>query len=174
MKVRLREWKRKDAKDLAFIANNKKIWDNVRDRLPFPYSEKDAKEWLDLVNKQDIVTTFCVEADGRVAGSIGLVLKDDVYRKSIEIGYFIGEEFWGKGIATEAVRLLLEHISVNFDAVRIYAEVFAYNKSSMRVLEKNGFYLECVRKKAAFKNNQVVDDYVFVKFPGEEDGVENH
>ena len=163
MKVILREWKRSDADALAAIANNKKIWDNVRDRLPFPYTKKDAKEWLELVKKQKIVTTFCVEVDGELAGSIGVTLRDDVYRKTAEIGYFIGEEYWGKGVATEAIKQMVNYLQKKFDIVRIYAEVFEFNKASMKALEKNGFYLECVRKKAAFKNNMIVDDCVWVK-----------
>lgn len=163
MNVILREWKRSDVEALAKIANNKNIWNNVRDRLPYPYTEKDAKEWIALVKKQKIVTTFCIEANGNLAGSIGLILKDDVYKKTAEIGYFIGEDYWGKGIASEAVRQLIVYIQKNFDIVRLYAEVFEYNKASMRVLEKNGFYLESIRKKAAFKNNVIVDDYVWVK-----------
>jgi len=163
MKVVLREWKKSDSTALAKIANNKKIWDNVRDRLPYPYTEQDAKEWLALVKKQKIVTTFCIEADGELAGSIGFTLKEDVYRKSAEIGYFIGENFWGQGIATEAIRQLVGYIEENFDLVRIYAEVFEHNKASMKVLEKNGFYLESIRKKAAIKNNIVINDFVWVK-----------
>jgi len=163
MKVTLREWKKSDAEELAKIANNKKIWDNVRDRLPYPYTKKDAKEWLSLVRQQERTTTFCVEADGAMAGSVGFTMKEDVYRKSVEIGYFIAEKFWGKGIATEAIRQLVEYIEKNFDVVRIYAEVFEYNKASMKVLEKNGFYLECIRKKAAIKNNVILDDYVWVR-----------
>jgi len=137
MRVILRDWKKSDAAPLARIANNKKIWDNVRDRLPYPYTEKDAKEWLALVRKQKKITTFCVEADGDVVGSVGFTLKDDVYRKNAEIGYFIGEEYWKTGIATEAVRQLVDYIEKNFDVVRIYAEVFEYNKDSMKVIEKN-------------------------------------
>jgi ribosomal-protein-alanine N-acetyltransferase len=163
MTVVLREWRKSDIKPLAKIANNKKIWDNVRDILPHPYTEKDAKGWINLVKKQEVVTTFCIEANNEVAGSIGCTLKEDVYRKTIELGYFIAEEYWGKGIATEAVRQMVDYIEKNFDVVRIYAEVFDYNKASMKVLEKNGFYLESVRKKAAFKNGQVVDDCVWVK-----------
>jgi RimJ/RimL family protein N-acetyltransferase len=98
-----------------------------------------------------------------LVGSIGVTLRDDVYRKTAEIGYFIGEEYWGKGIATEALRQMLLHVQKNFDVVRIFAEVFEYNKASMKALEKNGFYLECVRKKAAIKNNVILDDYVWVK-----------
>ena len=163
MHVTLREWKRSDADALAAIANNKKIWDNVRDRLPFPYTKKDAKEWLDLVKKQKIVTTFCIDVDGKLVGSIGVTLKDDVYRKTAEIGYFIAEEYWGRGIATEAVKQMVSYVQKKFDIVRIYAEVFEHNKASMKALEKNGFYLECIRKKAAFKNNMILDDYVWVK-----------
>jgi RimJ/RimL family protein N-acetyltransferase len=163
MKVTLREWKRSDADALAAIANNKKIWDNVRDRLPYPYTKKDAKEWLELVKKQKTVTTFCIEVDGNLAGSIGVTLKDDVYRKTVELGYFIAEEYWGRGIATEAIRQMVSYVRKEFDIVRIYAEVFEYNKGSMKALEKNGFYLECIRKRGAFKNNVVLDDHVWVK-----------
>ena len=163
MKVILRQWKRSDASALAHIANNKKIWDNVRDKLPHPYSKKHAKNWLALVKKQEKVTTFCVEADGELVGSIGVNLKDDVYRKTAEIGYFIGEEYWGKGIATEAIGQMVHYVHKHFDVLRIYAEVFEYNKASMRALEKNGFYLECIRKKAAIKNSLILDDYVWVK-----------
>src|SRR4029078_1681399 len=124
MKAILREWKRSDAEKLAKIANNKKVWDNVRDRLLYPYTKKDAQEWLELAKKERTATTFCIEADGQLAGSIGVILKDDVYRKTAEIGYFVGEEYWGKGIATEALKQMLDYIQKQFDVVRIYAEVF--------------------------------------------------
>jgi RimJ/RimL family protein N-acetyltransferase len=163
MKVNLREWRKSDADALSKIANNKKIWDNVRDKLPYPYTIKDAKKWLALVKKQKVVTTFCIEANDEIAGSIGFTLKEDVYRKNAELGYFVGEKFWGKGIATEAVKQMVNYIQTNFDVVRICAEVFEYNKASMKVLEKNGFYLETVRKKAAFKNNVILDDFIWVK-----------
>jgi RimJ/RimL family protein N-acetyltransferase len=163
MKVSLREWKKSDAASLTKIANNRKIWDNVRDQLPHPYTKKDAKNWLALVKKQKKITTFCIEADGEMAGSIGFTLKEDVYRRTAEIGYFIAEEYWGNGIATEAIKQLVEYIENNFDIVRIYAEVFEYNKASMKVLEKNGFYLESVRKRAAIKNNVIINDFVWVK-----------
>src|SRR5215831_16641354 len=163
MSVILRKWKRSDAESLAKIANNKKIWDNVRDRLPYPYTKRDAQEWLELAKKEKTATTFCIESDGQMAGSIGVILKDDVYRKTAEIGYFVGEEFWGKGIATEAVGQMVDYIKKQFDVVRIFAEVFEYNKASMKVLEKNGFYLECIRKRSVIKNNVIVDDYVWVK-----------
>lgn len=98
-----------------------------------------------------------------LAGSAGCLLKDDINRRSIEIGYFIGEDFWGKGIATEAVKLITDYAAKEFKPVRIYAEVFEHNKASMRVLQKNGFYLEGIYRKAVVKNDVVMDDYVWVK-----------
>ena len=163
MNVSLRKWKRSDADALAKIANNKNIADNLRDMFPFPYKKKDAKQWIERVKQEGVTTNFCIELAGEVAGSIGFVLKEDVYRKNIEIGYFISEEFWGRGIATQAMRQALEYIEKKFDPVRIYAEVFEHNKASMKVLEKNGFYLEGVRKKAVIKNGVVMDDHVWVR-----------
>jgi RimJ/RimL family protein N-acetyltransferase len=161
--ISLRAWKREDAQALAAIANNRNIWNNLRDQLPSPYTVNDAQDWIAHCREQKPVINFAIIHNGEVAGSIGCVPKVDVYRKSMEIGYFVGEHFWGKGIATEAVRILLEYIAKHFDVTRIYAEVFSYNKASMKVLQKNGFYLESIRRKAAYKNKKIIDDYVWVK-----------
>ncbi len=161
--VHLRPWKPEDAGALAAICNSRKIWINVRDNFPHPYTITNAVSWIAFNKDKQPVDNFAIIYDFQLAGSIGIITKDDIYRKSIEIGYFIGEHFWGKGIATEAVGQLLQYISSHFDAIRIYAEVFDNNKASMRVLEKNGFHLESIRKKAVIKNNVVQDDYVWVK-----------
>ena len=161
----IRPWKKEDASALASIANNKKIWLNVRDRFPHPYTISEALQWIGHTAEQKPTQTFAVIYNGDVAGSVGILLKEDVYKKSVEVGYFIGEPFWGKGIATKAVALILEYIRQEMDVTRIYAEVFESNKASMRVLEKSGFLLEGIRKKAVFKNNVVMDDYVWVLLP---------
>ncbi len=161
--VTIRTWRREDAAALAVVANNRKIWLNVRDRFPHPYSITNAVEWIAHALKHSPAENLAILYKGSVAGSVGLLLKEDVYRKSIEIGYFIGEAYWGKGVATKAVELLLGHISLHFMVVRIYAEVFEHNKASMRVLEKNGFSLESIRKKSVIKNHVLMDDYVWVK-----------
>ena len=135
----------------------------MRDFFPTPYTVLDAEQWLDSIRKTRPFLNFAILYQGRIAGNIGIVPKEDVYRMSVEIGYFIGEEFWGKGIATEATRLLVEYIEQEFTIVRIYAEVFETNKASMRVLQKNGFYLEGIRRKAVIKNGEIMDDYVWVK-----------
>ena len=164
MKVILRQWNEGDIELLAKLANNKNIADNMRDRFPDPYTLKDAKEWIALNNKRDPATNFAIEVDGELAGGCGMMLLKDVYRHSAEVGYWIAEPFWGKGVATEAIKLLLEKINKNFPPIiRVYAEIFEYNKASMRVLEKNGFHLESIRQKAVTKNNVIIDDHVWVK-----------
>lgn len=162
-KIVLRPWQKEDAQALAAIANNRQVWDNVRDYFPTPYTVLDAEQWLESIRTIHPVQNFAILYQGRIAGNIGIVPKDDVYRMNVEIGYFVGEEFWGKGIATEATRLLVEYIKQEFNVVRIYAEVFETNKASMRVLQKNGFYLEGIRRKAVIKNGVIMDDYVWVK-----------
>lgn len=165
--VKLRQWRREDAAQLAAIANNKKIWLNVRDRFPHPYTIADALQWIAFCNTQNPLQNFAIEIDHQIAGSIGIITKEDVYRRSIEIGYFIGELFWSRGIATKAVGLLMNHIIKEHDPIRVWAEVFEHNKASMRVLEKNGFILESIRKKSVFKNNLVLNDHVWVRLTGE-------
>jgi RimJ/RimL family protein N-acetyltransferase len=161
--VILRPWKYDDAEALVGIANNKNIWNNVRDRLPSPYTINDAKDWIAFTVLQNPKTNFAVAYNGVLAGSAGCILKDDINRRSIEIGYFIGEDFWGKGIATEAVKLIAAYAVKEFNPVRMYAEVFENNKASMRVLQKNGFYLEAIHRRSVIKNKVVMDDYVWVK-----------
>ena len=107
---------------------------------------------------------MAITLNGKITGSVGVTPKEDVYRKSIEVGYFVAEEYWGNGIATAAVSLIIDYIKSHFDIVRIYAEVFGHNTASMKVLEKNGFHLEGIREKAVVKNNLIMDDYVWVKF----------
>lgn len=162
--VQIRPWKPEDASALASICNNRKIWLNVRDRFPHPYTVANAIEWITFTIRQKPIQNMAIIYNGKVAGSIGVMPKDDVYRKSIEIGYFIAEEMWGKGIASAAVALLLNYIKKHFDVIRIYAEVFDHNIPSMKVLEKNGFHLEGVRERAVVKDNVIMDDHVWVKF----------
>ncbi|MEP6465964.1 MAG: GNAT family N-acetyltransferase [Parafilimonas sp.] len=161
--ILLRPWKKEDAKQLAYIANNKKIWNNLRDSIPQPYTIADAEKWVAHCSSQKPVLSFAVIYKSALAGSIGCVPKTDVYHKTMEIGYFIGEDYWNLGVATQAVRILLSYIKTGFDVVRLYAEVYAQNKASMHVLRNNGFYLESIRRKSAIKNNILLDDYVWVK-----------
>jgi RimJ/RimL family protein N-acetyltransferase len=165
MQVTLRHWQKKDRFILAALANNIRIWNNVRDRLPHPYTIQHAGAFIKYCRKQDPSPVLAIEVEGQLAGCIGLELQDDISRISAELGYWIGEPYWGRGVATEAVKQMMEYIFEAFPVLsRIYAKVFEYNKASMNVLERNGFHLESVQKKSAIKNNEIIDEYVWVKF----------
>lgn len=163
METVIRQWKNEDLQKLVSQANNINVWNNLRNYFPHPYTEEHGKAWLEKVVDALPAINMAIEADGKLVGGIGLILNGDVYIKSAEIGYWLGEQYWGKGLATEAVRQMTEYAFYYFDLVRLYAEVFETNKASMRVLEKNGYYLEGVRRKAVFKNNVLMDDYIWVK-----------
>ena len=164
MKVIIRPWKKEDKKPLLQLVNNKKIWDNVRDILPYPYTAKDAAEWLKLNVGIIPALNFVIEVDGKFAGSIGIVPGEDVHRCNIEIGYWLGEPYWNKGVTTEAIRLMTDLIWNDYpEVIRVFANVYEHNKASMQALLKNDFYLEAVHKKAVIKNNVLMDEYLWVK-----------
>src|SRR5215472_15396719 len=134
MKIDLSAWSQDDILSLTQYANNMNVWNTLRDSFPHPYTQQNAEEWISLNLHADTITNFSIRVEGEVVGGAGLLLKSDVYRKNAEIGYWLGEPFWGKGITTEAVRQLANYIFSNFDVTRIYAEIFSNNPASMRVL----------------------------------------
>lgn len=155
----IREWKVSDAKALAGLLNDKKILDNLRDGLPYPYTESDALWYINSCLSADKNEQFCfaVAYNDKVVGSIGIFRQGNIHFRTAELGYYIGAEYWGKGIMTESVRLACERVFDNTDIVRIYAEPFAENTASCRVLEKNGFVLEGIMRKNAYKNGTYRD-----------------
>ncbi|WP_350286105.1 GNAT family protein [uncultured Croceitalea sp.] len=162
-KTEIRPLRLSDKVELARLANNKNIWNNLRDHIPFPYEEDDAEIFITLTIEEEPQRTFGIAHNGQLSGIIGLVLQKDVYQKSAEIGYWIGEPFWGKGIATKAVELISEYAFDKLNLNRIYTGVFEYNIASMKVLEKNGFKKEGVFKNAIFKNGKVCDEHRFYR-----------
>ena len=163
MAVIIRKWNEDDIPSLVKHANNINIWNNLRNYFPQPYTTEHAELWIRNSLVETPLINFAIDLDGEAIGGIGLIFNTDVYVLSAEIGYWIGEDFWGKGITTEGIRQMVEYTFYYFDIIRIYAEVFENNKASMRTLEKNGFYLEGVRRKSVFKNNILMDDYIWVK-----------
>jgi ribosomal-protein-alanine N-acetyltransferase len=158
----LRPWSVKDADRLAVIANNKNISDNLRDGFPFPYSLADAHTWLNsVIPVNDPPRFFAIISNDHLAGSIGIVTKEDIYRKNVEIGYFLDERFWGKGIISKAVKAATAYAFSQFDIVRVYAEPYADNPASRRVLEKAGFICEAVFRKNVIKNGIVKDSCIY-------------
>ncbi|MDT7828060.1 GNAT family protein [Pricia sp. S334] len=159
VEIILRTLKPSDKTQIALLANNKKIWDNVRDAFGHPYTEKNAEEFIQRQAKSDTEDVFAIDCQGELCGLIGLILQNDIYRKSAEIGYWIGEPFWGKGIVTKAIELITIYAFDKLILIRIFAGVFEYNVASMRVLEKNGFQKEGIAKKAVFKNGEFWDEH---------------
>ena len=159
MKCGIRKWKLSDAKDLAASLSNKKVQDNLRGGLPYPYTEQDGKEFISAMLSADENETyaFAITADNIVIGSVGIFRQGNIHRKTAELGYYVAEEYWGKGIMTEAVRKICEYVFSRSDIIRIYAEPFANNKASCRVLEKAGFQYEGTLRSNAVKNGKVID-----------------
>ncbi len=163
MNCRLKKWELSDAKDLAIALSNKKIQDNLRDGLPYPYTEKDGADYISAMLTADENDTFAfaIMADDKVVGSIGAFRQGNIHRRTAELGYYIAEEYWGRGIMTEAVKQICEYVFDKSDIIRIYAEPFAYNTASCRVLEKAGFQYEGTLRSNAVKNGKVIDMKMF-------------
>ena len=157
--VKLRPLNVNDASSIAALADNIKIWNNVRDALPHPYVLQDAWNFIAVCDLEDPVSTFAVVYKGELAGVIGLTKKDDVYKLTAELGFWLGEPFWNKGIATQAVKIIIDYGFEQLGLVRICSCVFDFNKASQRVLEKSGFVLEGIFKNAVIKNNKICDEY---------------
>lgn len=158
-KTEIREWKLSDAEDLAKAIDNLSVQNNLRDGLPYPYTENDAKCYINAMLAEDKNNTlaFAICYDGKVVGSIGVFRQKNIHCKTAELGYYISEEYWGKGIATQAVKLICDYVFENTDILRIFAEPFAFNVASCRVLEKAGFTFEGTLRSNAVKCGKVCD-----------------
>ena len=146
-----------DAPSIARHANNRAIWINVRDQFPFPYALKDAERFIRDAAGTEPQTDFAIAVDRAAVGAVGLRLKKDIWRRSAEIGYWLGQEFWGRGIATEAVRAVTGYAFNHYDVCRVYAGAYEWNLASMRVLEKAGYTREARLRKAATKDGRTID-----------------
>ncbi len=158
-KCRLREWKISDAKDIARILSNHKILDNLRDGIPYPYTEKDGEEYIKRMLLSDKNTTFAfaIDVNGTAVGSIAAFRQENIHDRTAEIGYYLSEDYWNLGIMTEAVKQLCRYLFEYTNIIRIFAEPFSDNSASCRVLEKAGFHIEGLLRSNAVKNGRVLD-----------------
>lgn len=159
----LREWRWKDKASLIHNANNYKVAKMVKDRFPYPYDETAADNWLRLVVQELPKTNFAIVVQDKAVGGIGFEMQSDIFYRSAEIGYWLGEDYWGRGIMTEAVKSVTAYAFQNFDICRLYAGVFATNPASCRVLEKAGYQFEGRLKKSITKFGQTIDQLMFAK-----------
>jgi ribosomal-protein-alanine N-acetyltransferase len=160
--ITLRPWSISDAVQLARIADNKNISDNLRDGFPFPYTENDATNWLNIILPENFPPRFfAITIDKHLVGSIGLVAKSDIYRKNFETGYFLDQDYWSRGIITKAIKAVTSYAFKEFDVVRVYAEPFSDNYSSRKALEKAGFTHEATFKRNVIKNGIIKDSCIY-------------
>jgi RimJ/RimL family protein N-acetyltransferase len=157
----LRSWQGRDRDAIVRHANNRNVSINLRDRFPYPYTMKDARIWLDMVVGLKPETSFAIAVGDEVVGGIGFTLQPDVGHRSAEIGYWLGEDFWGRGIGTDAVKAATEYAFASFDICRIFAHVFEWNGASVRVFEKAGYTFEGRLRKSVTKDGKTIDQLMY-------------
>ena len=161
----IRSWTPEDVSALVKYANNRRVSITLRDAFPYPYTPKDAEAWLQFVAQEKPETNFAIATAEEAIGGIGLALGNDVFRRSAEIGYWLGEPYWGQGIATGAVRALTEFAFHTFDLARIEARVYENNPASARVLEKAGYLCEGRLRKSVTKDGRTMDHFLYARVP---------
>ncbi len=160
----VRSWQPRDVTSLVTHANNRNISMNLRDRFPFPYTRRDGREFIKMARRMKPESFFAIAVDGEAVGGIGFVPHQDVERVSSEVGYWLGEQFWGRGITTEALMAVTRYAIATHGFTRLFALPFAHNDASCRVLEKAGYVLEARLRKSAIKEGQIFDQlqYAFI------------
>ena len=169
MVCKIRKWRPSDAAELAKVLSDKEILDNLRDGLPYPYTEQDGAAFISAMLAADERETFAfaVTVQDKAVGSIGVFRQGNVHRRTADLGYYIAKEYRGKGMMTEAVRQICTYVFDNSDILRIYAEPFSYNAASCRVLEKAGFQYEGTLRCNAVKNGRILDMKMYARLKDE-------
>jgi RimJ/RimL family protein N-acetyltransferase len=160
-KYQIREFLSSDAEALAKYANNREVSKYMRDSFPYPYTKENAVQWIDFAMKNYSSLFFAIADETELIGGIGAMPQTDVHRFSSEVGFWLGQSHWNKGIITKALPVFCNYLFTNFDFNRLTANVFEGNEASQKVLEKNGFVLEGKQRKSVFKENRFVDHYIY-------------
>ncbi len=155
----IRPWRMSDADALTACINNRLVLDNLRDGIPYPYTKADAEAFISEMLAADTTQTFAfaITVEDMTVGSIAAFRCGNIHARTAELGYYLGEPYWGCGIATQAVCAVRDYIFETTNILRIFAEPFAYNTASCRVLEKAGFSFEGLLRKNAVKNGNILD-----------------
>jgi len=157
----LRPWHTNDISSLAMYANNYNISKFLRDVFPYPYHEEDAKTFIEFATGDIPVNHFAIDINGTAVGGIGIHPLADIHRKNAELGYWLAEPFWGKGIITKAIGEMVQYAFTTYDIERVFAIPFGTNTASQRALEKAGFKLEGKFEKTIFKNGELIDEFIY-------------
>jgi RimJ/RimL family protein N-acetyltransferase len=161
MKFELRAWTMDDLSVLVKYANNFNIAKNLTDKFPHPYTRVDGEKFITFTGEFDPPTIFAIDVNGEAVGSIGVFPQSDVHRFNAEMGYWLAEPFWGKGIISEAIPRMVDYGFKTWDINRIFARPYGTNKASQRVLEKNGFVLEGFYRQTLVKNGELLDELIY-------------
>ena len=164
MDIKLRKWNEADLDNLVKYANNQNVAKWLTNGFPHPYTYEAGKAYLSMIANDNPTKVFAIEVNGEAVGSIGIFPQTDIHEKNAEMGYWLAEEYWGKGIMTQAIREIVEYGFSTFEIVRIFARPFSTNLKSQRVLEKAGFELEARLKRALFKNGKFMDELIYARF----------
>jgi ribosomal-protein-alanine N-acetyltransferase len=160
--VTIRPWAPGDEKALCQLANNRRVWRNLTDRFPHPYELADALDWVANANEDPHnACHFAVLVGDELAGGVGFERLEDLSRRTAEIGYWVGEPFWGGGVATAALTAATAHAFAHYDFVRLQATVLEWNPASCRVLEKAGYSLEGRLRSRGFKDGEICDQLIY-------------
>ena len=160
----MRAWQPDDLTSLVRHANNRQVARQLRDRFPHPYEIAHGVGFLQWAVEQPAATVWAIAVDGAAVGGIGLQFGQDIERVSAEVGYWLGEDFWGRGLATAALRVVTSHGFATFELTRIFAVPFASNFSSIRVLEKAGYALEGHLLRSAIKDGVICDQCLYARY----------
>ncbi|MCU7549185.1 GNAT family N-acetyltransferase [Chitinophagaceae bacterium LB-8] len=161
MEFILRRWNMKDLDSLVQYANNQNIARFMTDLFPHPYTQEKGREFIQYASKGNPPNILAIEIDGKAVGGIGIHPQSDIQRKNAELGYWLAEPYWGKGIITKAIIQMIDYGFKNWDINRIFARPFGHNIASQKALEKAGFLLEARFEKTLFKNGEYIDELIY-------------
>lgn len=162
-KCLLRRWESSDLSSLVVNAHNPRVAANMRDGFPYPYTPEHGKDWITVARSDDPLHNFATTIDNQAVGGIGLALGEDIERISAELGYWLGENYWGKGITSSAIKGILRYGFDDLGLERIFAKPFEHNTASRRILEKNDFKLEGILRKSVIKGGKIYNQALYAK-----------
>ncbi len=161
MEIRIRPFTPEDAPKLSELGNSKNVAQYMAGRFPHPYTINDAEKYIQEVGSVMPTRSFAIVLNNELIGACGVHPQEDIFKNNAEIGYWLGEKYWGHGYVQEALKLLIPYAFQNFSINRLYARVFGNNPRSMKVLERSGFVLEAKYNGTLERFGEILDEYIY-------------